>query len=161
MNVDRMCALLSSTINERRSMMEQYGDDWPDKPNDLLQWLMEAAEGIEREPRALAARVLAVCFAAIHTFSMSFTHALYHLAAHPEYTKPLREEVEAIVAEYGWSKDSLQKMHKVDSFLKECQRLDSLISFLIERKALKDFTFFDGTFIPKGSHVSTSRVMVH
>ncbi|EKM50862.1 uncharacterized protein PHACADRAFT_128456 [Phanerochaete carnosa HHB-10118-sp] len=159
--VDRTLVLLNSTIEERRSMMEQYGDDWQDKPNDLLQWLMEAAEGIEREPRALAARVLIVCFAAIHTSSMSFTHALYHLAARPEYMKPLREEVEAIVAEDGWSKDSLQKMRKVDSFLKECQRLDNARTVFLERKALKDFTFSDGTFIPKGSHVSTSKMATH
>ncbi|EKM50979.1 uncharacterized protein PHACADRAFT_262885, partial [Phanerochaete carnosa HHB-10118-sp] len=147
--VDRTYALLSSTIDERRRMMEQYGDDWPDKPNDLLQWLMEAAEGVEREPRALAARLLVVCFAAIHTSSLSFTHALYHLAAHPEYMKPLREE------------DSLQKMRKVDSFLKECQRFEGIGSLFLGRKALKDYTFSDGTFIPKGSYVSTSKMAIH
>lgn len=36
----------------------------------MLQWLMEAAEGIERTPRALAARLLVVGFGAIHTTSM-------------------------------------------------------------------------------------------
>ncbi|EKM60083.1 uncharacterized protein PHACADRAFT_206285 [Phanerochaete carnosa HHB-10118-sp] len=159
--IDRTYDLLSSTIDERRSMMEQYGDDWPDKPNDLLQWLMEAAEGAEREPRALAARLLMVDFAAIHTSSMSFTHALYHLAAYPEYIKPLREEVEGIIAEDGWSKDSLQKMRKVDSFLKECQRYEGIGSLFLERKVLKDYTFSDGTFVPKGSCVSTSKMATH
>ncbi|EKM51971.1 uncharacterized protein PHACADRAFT_128033 [Phanerochaete carnosa HHB-10118-sp] len=159
--IDRTYALLSSTMEERRAMMEQCGDEWTDKPNDLLQWLMEAAEGVEREPRALAARLLMVCFAAIHTTSMSFTHALYHLAAHPEYMKPLREDVEAIVAEHGWSKDSLQKMRKVDSFLKECQRFQGIGIVFLERKVLKDYTFSDGTFIPKGSCVSTSKMATH
>lgn len=37
--------------------------------------------------------------------------------------QPLREEVEAIVGEEGWSKAALDKMRKVDSFLKENQRL--------------------------------------
>ena len=59
--------------------------------------------------------------------TQSFTQALYHLAAHPEYMKPMREEVEAVLAdEGGWSKAALQKMRKVDSFLKECQRYEGL-----------------------------------
>jgi hypothetical protein len=33
------------------------------------------------------------------------THALYHLAANPElWLQPLREEVEQVVAEDGWTK---------------------------------------------------------
>ena len=38
----------------------------------------------------------------------------------------MREEVESIVAEQGWSKESLQKMRKVDSFIKESMRMDGL-----------------------------------
>ncbi|EKM60012.1 uncharacterized protein PHACADRAFT_192410 [Phanerochaete carnosa HHB-10118-sp] len=159
--IDCARALLGPTIERRRSMMEQYGDDWPDKPNDLLQWLMEAAEGIEREPRALTACLLMVCFAAIHTSSMSFTHALYRLAVHPEHLQLLREEVEAIVTEDSWSKGSLQKMRKIDSFLKESQRVKGINSILVECKALKDFTFSDGMFILKGSYVSTSKIATH
>lgn len=40
--------------------------------------------------------------------------------------QPMREEVESILSQEGWSKAALQKMRKVDSFLKECQRLDGL-----------------------------------
>lgn len=161
-HIDRTHALLRPIIEERQRMMEQFGDDWPDKPNDMLQWLMDAAEGQEREPRALALRILIVGFAAIHTSSMSFTQALYYLAAHPEYMQPMRDEVEAVLAaEGGWSKGALQKMRKVDSFLKECQRYEGLGMLFLTRKAVKDFTFSDGTFIPKGSYVSTSRAATH
>lgn len=55
-----------------------------------------------------------------------FTHALYHLAANPEYAQPLREEVDTIVREDGWSKASVGKMRKIDSFLKESQRFNGL-----------------------------------
>lgn len=51
-----------------------------------------------------------------------FTHALYHLAAEPHYIQPIREEVEAVIAEEGWSKVAMTKMHKLDSFLKESLR---------------------------------------
>jgi hypothetical protein len=55
-----------------------------------------------------------------------FTHALYNLAAHPEYIAPLREEIEFLVTSEGWEKSTLAKMRKLDSFLKESLRLHPL-----------------------------------
>jgi hypothetical protein len=48
---------------------------------------------------------------------------LYDLAAHPEYVTPMREEVEAVIAAEGWTKAAMGKMRRVDSFVKESQRL--------------------------------------
>lgn len=102
----------------------------------------------------------------------SFTHALYTLAVMPHYIQPMREEVEAVVSEEGWTKASMSKLYKVDSFLKESQRFTGLASrtqlfypwlpffaqasfpVTMDRKVLKDFTFSDGTFIPKGSYLN-------
>jgi Cytochrome P450 len=53
----------------------------------------------------------------------AFTHALYDLAANPQYIQPLREEVEENLTEKGWTKAAMDKMWKVDSFLKESMRL--------------------------------------
>lgn len=110
----------------------------------------------------------------------TFTQTLFRLAAYPEYATPLREEIERIVAEEGLTKASLLKMRKVDSFIKECQRMEgfatggcliscSLMTRLssgrvlvfLARKALKDFTFSDGTFVPKGCYVSSASVATH
>ena len=55
------------------------------------------------------------------------TQTLYRLLAHPEYIEPLRQEVEAVVAEEGWTKAGMDKMHKIDSFVREFQRIDSPI----------------------------------
>ena len=41
----------------------------------------------------------------------------------PEYMQPLREEVESIANEQGWTKASIFNMRKLDSFLREAQRL--------------------------------------
>ena len=49
---------------------------------------------------------------------------LYRLLANPEYIGPLREEVDAVITEEGWTKAGMDKMHKVDSFLRESQRVD-------------------------------------
>jgi hypothetical protein len=51
---------------------------------------------------------------------------LYRLLANPEYIEPLRQEIDAVIAEEGWTKAGIDKMHKVDSFLRESQRADGL-----------------------------------
>ena len=55
----------------------------------------------------------------------TFVHVLYDLAANTKYIRPLREEVElALQEEGGWSKAALGRMIKIDSFLKESQRMN-------------------------------------
>ena len=51
------------------------------------------------------------------------THALFDLAANPEYLDPIREEVDEVTKREGWSKSAIDQMHKLESFLKESQRL--------------------------------------
>lgn len=91
--------------------------------------------------------ILLTNFAAIHTssnvgiteyrkstvtysplFSQSFTQALYTLAAHPECVGPLREEVDKVIREEGWTKIALQKLRKLDSFMRENQRVNGITS---------------------------------
>jgi len=51
-------------------------------------------------------------------------HVLYRLLSHPEHMEPLRQEVETIVAEEGWTKAGVDRMHKIDSFIRETLRID-------------------------------------
>ncbi len=53
----------------------------------------------------------------------TLTTALYALATHPEYAEALRDEVEAIINEEGYTKSAMGKMNKLDSFVKESHRL--------------------------------------
>ncbi|KAF9225200.1 cytochrome P450 [Gyrodon lividus] len=152
---------LGPIIEERWKHMDEYGKAWADKPVYFLSWLIDEAEGSQRSVQDLTLRVLAVNFAAIHTSSNGFTQALYHLAANPQYMQPLREEVESIVEQEGWSKGALAKMRKVDSFLKESQRMEGVASLSMTRKAMKDFTFSDGTVVPKGATVSVAAQPTH
>jgi cytochrome P450 len=148
-------------IKDRQRYIDEYGKDWDDKPNDLLSWVMDYARGDEKSYRNLTLRILLINFTAIHTTTMSFTHALYFLAAMPHYIQPLREEVEAVIGKDGWSRASLGNMHKVDSFLKETQRYGGLGVISMTRKALKDFTFSDGTVIPKNTFVCAASFPIH
>jgi hypothetical protein len=56
-------------------------------------------------------------------------HCLYEIATRPEYVDPLREEIEKnLRGQGGWTKEGLEAMRKLDSFVKECQRYNPLDS---------------------------------
>lgn len=94
--------------------------------------------------------------------------------------QPLREEVESVLKEEGGvSKAAIVKMRRVDSFLKECQRINALDSgtpplhhtptfnnvtpsiVTMLRSALRDYTFSDGTTVPAGTFVAAAKVSSH
>ncbi|KAG6331576.1 hypothetical protein ID866_7513 [Astraeus odoratus] len=142
--------------------------------NDFLQWCLDA--GKESSIMLLTQRIMVMNFAAIHvnnvkrtsrgtamipttkTLRQTFTQALYHLAANPQYVMLLREEVDTIIEKYGWTKEALGKMRKVDSFLKETLRCQG-VSW--QRLALKDIKLSDGTFLPKGTRVQVAKNGIH
>ena len=77
----------------------------------------------------VADTILAGSFAAIHTTTMTLTNVLYDLAAHPEYQEVLRKEIERISAEEPSGqlrKKTMPKLRKLDSFIKESQRVNPL-----------------------------------
>jgi cytochrome P450 len=112
----------------------------------MLSWIIDDALGHEKREniRELTLRILTLNFAAIHATTMSFTSALFYLAASPNLAEPLREELQAVTAEHGWTKQAMDHLIKMDSFLKESQRLMGLGNLGLTRKALKDYTFSDG-----------------
>ncbi len=95
------------------------------KPEDLLQWMTDSAEGADWQPERLVHKILFLCLASIHTSTMSACHVLFDLCQHPEYVKILRQEIEqAILDEGGLKSTAINKMRRLDSFLKESQRLN-------------------------------------
>ncbi|KAF9235144.1 cytochrome P450 [Melanogaster broomeanus] len=149
---------LRPIIEERQKYVEKYGNKVADQPNDFLSWLMEEAEGSERNIKSLTLRVLFVNFGAIHA---NLFESLYNLAANPQYIQPLREEVESVVESEGWSKDALVKMRKIDSFLKESERTEGNAFLTMFRRPMKDFTFSDGTVLPKGTFLAFASQSTH
>ncbi|KAF5369084.1 hypothetical protein D9758_002904 [Tetrapyrgos nigripes] len=160
-SINRAIKHVGPVIQERLDKEKEYGGEWPGKPNDFLSWLLAQAQGYQRSIRDLTLRILSVNFAAIHTTSMAFANGLYVLAAHPEYLQPLREEVELVVAEYGWTKTAMGKMRKLDSFLKESERLMGSGAIGMHRLTLKEFTFSDGTTVPAGTIIAVASNAVH
>jgi len=148
-------------VEERYARTEEFGENWDEKPNDMLMWLMSDAKGVERSLGGIARRLLVVNFAAIFSTSLSFTNVFYDLLSNPEYIEPLRHDVETAVAEEGWTKAGMDKMHKVDSFLRESQRINGAGILGLVRLALRPFTFSNGVTVPAGTLIATPSIAIH
>jgi len=144
---------LGPMIQERLDKIHEEGKDYADKPNDFTSWLLDNAPPEFATVEDVTSRILAVNFAAIHTSSTTFSHILFNLAKYPHHFQPLREEIEDVINRDGWTKSSLQKLRKLDSFMKETSRMDGIGDLSVPRMAMQDFTFSDGTFIKKGTRV--------
>lgn len=124
-------------------------DENGNKPDDLVQWLVDAAPPIERNAPMISERVMALNVASIHTTTMvststagfnlnkkrqiltwsryqTFTCALYTLAGQAEkYMEPLRREVLENLEDGEISYNSAQKLPKMESFLRESGRFNN------------------------------------
>jgi len=115
--------LLVPIIKERRANVLKDPDY--KKPNDFLQWMIDDARPDEGHHNDLAHRQLMIGLAAIQTTSMQGSHFIYDLCAYPQYAPVLREEIVSVLREDGgWKKTTLNKLRKMDSFIKESQRLN-------------------------------------
>ncbi|KAH9895311.1 cytochrome P450 [Cubamyces lactineus] len=85
----------------------------------------------------------------------------HHLAEQPEYLQHLRDEIELIVKEEGWTKAALGKMWKVDGVPREAQRVNGINTILLMRKAKKDIVLSDGTHIPRGTLLVAAALPMH
>lgn len=116
--------LLKPIIEERIAAMKK--DPNFVLPNDLIEFLMRNSDEQGKEDVAeLAHHELLVSIAAIHTTSMNLTQVIYDLCAHPEFVEGLRDELVSVLAddEGVLVKSSMPKLKKMDSFMKESQRM--------------------------------------
>ncbi|KAG2005558.1 cytochrome P450 [Coprinopsis cinerea AmutBmut pab1-1] len=148
---------LASVIRERLEMEKTHGKDWEGKPDDLISWFLDVTS--EEENKTLESLALGIMFinmAAIHTTSLTLTLCLFELVSRQEYMEPLRAEVEEVVEEHGWSKESMTRMQKLDSFMKESVRFAGVAAAFVERQSKTDYKLSDGTVIPKGFRVTAA-----
>jgi cytochrome P450 len=137
------------------SRSEENSKSVDNTENNLLSWMMECAEGIERSPAHLAHLEIVVSLASIHTSQMNAVHVLYDLAAHPEYVPALREEILSVAnSNGGWNKTSYSQLRRLDSFLKESQRFNPPSVLSYHRVMTQDYVLDDGTQLQKGNHIA-------
>ncbi|KAL3711813.1 hypothetical protein TMatcc_000505 [Talaromyces marneffei ATCC 18224] len=128
-----------------------------DHVSDMLSWnVANSPSNLKHNLKYQAHNQLIASAAAIHTTNMQLSHALFDLAAYPEYQAPLREEVQTVLRTEPngvWTKSGLAKLRKLDSFLKESQRMNPLGLLTFERRVMNDITLPDGVTIPKGYNI--------
>jgi cytochrome P450 len=117
-----------SHIFAERLALKQSGVEKDDeKPVDMIQWMADSARGTDRDPDVLAHNMLFMSLAAVHTSAATAIHVLFDLCANPEYVQPLRDEVQRVIGEHGWTLAAITTMKKLDSFMKESQRLNQAV----------------------------------
>jgi len=124
-------AMLEPLIEERlanNADTSGYGE----KPDDFIQWLSDALPDNEKRDYFTQAKMqLLLSASSIHTTSNLTTDCIYDLAIHQDMQEILREEALEVFGEdgSGWDrKDCMARLKKMDSFIKESQRLSGNVS---------------------------------
>ncbi|KAI9771196.1 MAG: hypothetical protein M1839_002855 [Geoglossum umbratile] len=149
---NRKCAArLLSPIIERRTTPNRVGEE---KAIDGVQWLMDAKRGATTA-RDIADEQLFLSIASIHSSSANMLSIVYDLLEHKEYLEDIMEEIkQTLVEKPEWTKQSLGKLRKLDSFMKESQRIHPVGMVAMQRSAVRNYTFKDGLHIPAGTQMS-------
>jgi gliotoxin biosynthesis cytochrome P450 monooxygenase len=96
---------------------------------NMIHWTLNHFKDINSADAILLGQLqMLIAFAAIHTTSLALYNAIFDLAAHPQYITELREEIEKVIADENYPdkmlrKTSMPKLRKLDSFIKESQRV--------------------------------------
>ncbi|KAI1809978.1 cytochrome P450 [Poronia punctata] len=123
--------------------------------SNVLYWLAELAKGGDRSADKLAHIEVLLALASVHTTLLRMVNVLYDITASgPELVQELREEILEVLASKGeWTDNPYDKLHKLDSVMRESQRMSPPTIVGMKRLFRQDYTFSDGTtFVPKGSY---------
>ncbi|KAH8599968.1 putative cytochrome P450 [Bisporella sp. PMI_857] len=149
-HIKTMERLLKPVIEERQRTGEE--------PQDMLTWIMNNSPAEKSRNLAWQAQYqLQIATAAMHTTSITMTQIWLDLAGHPEYAPILREEILQVLSEEPsgtLTRTSVPKLKKLDSFIKESQRINPFSSTGFSRKLKTTVTFHDGLTLPSSTTVT-------
>ncbi|KAH9907589.1 putative cytochrome P450 [Xylariomycetidae sp. FL2044] len=133
--------------------------------NDMIQWMQDRAKRTGDktfDDKELANLQMLTATAAIHTTRLAIIHALYDLAARPEYVEPLRNEIREVTKDSNGvlTKQHLTQMKLLDSFMKESQRHSPPSVATFQRKAMIPIDLSNGFHIPAGTIVQCNTNML-
>lgn len=124
------------------------------RPKDAIQWLLDsAAPGETKED--LVNYQMRNTLASIHTTAMALQNILMDLLANPQYIDELQKEAEIVRREEGGStKNGMARLKKLDSFMKESQRMNPTFTISTQRRVMRSYTFRDGLKLPAGANIA-------
>ncbi|KPI41256.1 Ent-kaurene oxidase [Cyphellophora attinorum] len=144
--------------------------DSKEKPNDFMQWTIDAAERsdleAERSPRIIALRILATIFGTIHTSTFITSNIVLDLAScDPENLSEIRQEIrDALVNnDNKWDKSLVQRLVKLDSSMRESARLRTFTLTNVLRRVVnpKGLVTPDGAKLPYGALIGLPTMGIH
>ena len=94
-------------------------------PNYVFEWLRDyVPETDKNDPHYHSIAQLGLGAASVSTTSNLITNAIFNLATYPEVIPVLKEEIDSALQETGgvWTPETMRKLKKMDSFLKETLR---------------------------------------
>lgn len=107
-------------IRERRRREQE--DPSYEKPDDFLQYLMDGGQEID-DVETTVQRLMVTYLGSGPSTIIAVAQVLFDLCAHPEYVEPLRQEALEVLRKGGYTRQALAGMKKMDSFMRESQRL--------------------------------------
>lgn len=121
---NRRARQLLAPVLAQKKLLETDKDH--KKPVDSIEWLRTLAhdQPDKNDPHLHGVLQLAIAALSVNTTSQLVTNAIFNLATWPEYVPILRQEIHEVFNEAGgkWTIDSMAKLKKLDSFLKETLR---------------------------------------
>lgn len=122
--------------------------------SNVLAWLAELAKGTDRNPDTLAHVEVLLALASVHTTLLRMVNVLYDLTANPQYLEELKLEIQRETeSKEGWNNNSYSKLHKLDSVLRESQRMSPPTTLGLKRLFKQSHTFSNGLYISEGTYV--------
>ncbi|KAL2412774.1 Cytochrome P450 monooxygenase ataF [Exophiala dermatitidis] len=99
-------------------------DDNTNEPGgDMIRWFRKRYKKPATAEELTRDQLLAT-FASIYNLTNALSYLLFDIATYPEYIEPLRAELDEFVGpDCTINKENIQKLKKLDSFIRESQRL--------------------------------------
>lgn len=125
-----------------------------EKDSNVLSWLAESAKGVDRDADTLAHVEVLLALASVHTTLLRMVNVLYDLTANPQYLEELQLEIQnEWESKEGWNSTSYSRLHKMDSVLRESQRMSPPTTLGLKRLFKQSYTFSNGLHVREGSYV--------
>ncbi|GAW26913.1 putative cytochrome P450 [Rosellinia necatrix] len=144
--------LLRPLYKERIGASKEHDDGGSSGFLDCVNWLLQRKK-YDSSLEKIADQELFLAIASTHTTSSTLASILFDLLARPSDLEELSSEVGQVSKECGgeWTLQHVAKMKKLDSFMKESNRINPIGFIAGQRIAVKAHTFKDGLHLPAGT----------
>lgn len=109
------------------------------KPNDTIQWIHDLIPEEDKKDYAYqGAAQLAITAVSVQSTSKLIVNVILNLIKYSEYVPILKEEIQIILAECDgkWTLESMGRLEKVDSFMKESLRFEPPLTGKFARRSV-------------------------